>query len=130
MNATVLTFDRLQPGMLVGHRHDRIEPTALTMWRTIYGGSGDLAVPAGFAAVLVMRAYLAIVSPRPPGNIHRALDVRAHHPLAVDLPLQSAVACTDKQIRNGRRYVQFTVTIHAPEGQLCVDGDIDMIWAA
>jgi len=130
VNTAVFTFDRLQPGELVGCRSERIERRALTIWNTIYGGNDGPQVPAGFAAVLVMRAYLAIVSPRPPGNIHRALTVRAHRPLPYDEPLLSAVTCTAKQLRNGRRYVQFTVTCRAQDGNLCVDGDIDMIWAA
>ena len=123
------TFDRLVPGMLVGERADRIDRQSLDLWQDIYGQRATDPLPADFASVLVMRAYLTIVSPRPPGNIHRLLTVRMHEPLRAEVPLAVAVTCAGKRARDSRLDVQFHVAVRTA-GRLAVEGEIDMRWAA
>lgn len=64
--------------MIIGRHEDCINASAMASWRAIDGGADtdgpDARVPSGFATVLFVRAYLRVVSPRPPGNIHRLLS--------------------------------------------------------
>lgn len=127
-------FERLQPGQVIGVHDDCIDAPALARWHAIYGtgpaGATDASAPSGFAAVLVMRAYLAVVSPRPPGNIHRMLALRLHAPLPRERPLRCEVSCVDKQVRGERLVARFRVACRDADGTPLVDGEIDMLWAA
>ncbi len=129
-------FDRLQPGMLLGSHDDQVDSAALEAWQAIYGGL-DLhdtgqRVPSAFASVLVMRAYLAVVSPRPPGNIHRMLSVRSLAPLPRDRPLRTTVSCIARELKGDRRLVRFRTECHALEDDapLLVVGELELLWAA
>lgn len=130
MSPASFTFDRLQDGALIGRRTDVIDATLLSLWERIYGSVVGTDVPGGMGAVLVMRAYLAIVTPRPPGNIHRALTVRLHAPLARDQALTMEVRCLSKQLRKERRYATFEVIGYDVHGTPALAGQIDMLWAA
>ena len=134
VSAGVFSFDHLKAGMILGRHEDRIDEPALANWRAIYGGSGaddpDARVPSGFAAVLIMRAYLSIVSPRPPGNIHRLLALRTHAPLPRNQCLQTTVVCVAKEMRGERRYVRFSADCRCNDGALVVVGALELLWAA
>ncbi len=124
----VWVFDRLHAGMTLGWHDDAIDAAALAAWQAIYGGPGPQdpgqPVPSGFAPVLVMRAYLAVVSPRPPGNIHRLLPR--------ELPLRSTVRCVAREWRGPRRSLRFQVDCHRldADARLLLTGELDLLWAA
>ncbi len=123
------TFERLQAGSTIGRCTDSIGPRDLATWRDIYGASEGPTVPRGLATVLVMRAYLCIVTPRPPGNIHRALAVRLASGLQEGELLTMTVSCADKQLYKHRRNVVFEVVGRDAADRLRLEGRIDMVWA-
>ena len=68
----VITFDDFRPGANMGHATDVVDEHILDLWKQLYPwdtvAAGEL--PPGLATVLLMRAYMRILTPRPPGNIH------------------------------------------------------------
>lgn len=129
-------FERLQPGLRIGHHDDRIDAAMLADWQALYGGPDPDApgamVPGGLATVLVMRAYLAAVSPRPPGNIHRLLSVRRAAPLPRGVWLRTTVHCIERELKGDRRLVRFGTACHARAdgAPLLVAGELELLWAA
>lgn len=129
-------FERLQAGLRIGHHDDRIDPGMLADWQALYGGRDPDApgapAPAGLATVLVMRAYLAVVNPRPPGNIHRLLSVRRVAPLPRGVALRTTVHCIGRELKGDRRLVRFGTACHAlaDGAPLLVAGELELLWAA
>ena len=132
----VWLFDAFEPGRVIGHHEDRIDTAAAAAWQAIYGGALPGAegrpLPSGLATVLVMRAYLAVVSPRPPGNIHRLLTVRRLAPLRLDEALRTTVRCVGRSRQGDRRVLRFQADCQSlePGAPMLVSGELELLWAA
>lgn len=124
------TWDALQPGYEFGETHFRIDAHRVGRWAEIYGGAEAGRVPPGLLVVEMMKAYLDLVHPRPPGNIHAGQRL---HCLDMDVPADTAftasVRCREKTQRKGRGWVTFDVTLRARERDV-LHGEIVTIWAA
>lgn len=124
------TYDALRPGHEFGETHFRIDAGRVARWAEIYGGTEGDAVPPGLLVVEMMKAYLDLVHPRPPGNIHAGQRLRC---LDMDVPadaaLTASVRCLDKTLRKGRGWVTFDVVLRSRERDV-LQGEIVTIWAA
>lgn len=126
------TYERFTPGALLGHWEEPLSPSLMSAWERLFGDQPQDAPArqAGLAVALMMRAYLNVVTPRPPGNIHarQVLDVRGL-PQSGEL-VRSSIRCVDKEIRRDRRYLQLEVSGTGADGRALYTGQMNLIWAA
>lgn len=78
----------------------------------------------------MMRAYLRVVAPRPPGNIHARQRLVLHGLPRLDERVRSCVYCLDKEIRRERRYLQLEVSGRGAGQRPLYTGQMQLIWAA
>lgn len=129
---SVLTFDRLVPGKSFGALTEVVDGQLLGQWQGLYPGllNGNGVVPAGIATVLMMRAFLKMVVPRPPGNIHAGQQFTLVTPVETGEAVQTELSCISKTLRGERRFVEFSVRATGREQRLLFTGILNLIWAA
>lgn len=140
MNTTIapespILFEHFVPGALMGEFTDVYDARQAERWQAIFGdeasaGANNAAEGASMAVVAMMRAYLNVVTPRPPGNVHAKQKLLMH---AVPRPgeqLRVAVRCISKEWRRERRYVELQATGIGEGGRPLFDGRLNLIWAA
>lgn len=135
MNATPILFEDFQPGALMGERVELYRPKQAERWQAIFGnqpedGANGAAQSVSMAVVSMMRAYLHVITPRPPGNVHTRQQLRMHNLPECGEAIRVTVHCAHKQMRHERRYVDLNVEGTGHEGRALFDGVISLIWAA
>lgn len=124
----VITFDRFAPGAVMGEAVEVFDAALGARWRRLFGESA--AEGAGVAVVMMMRAYLGIVAPRPPGNVHaRQQLLLAALPRAGEA-IRTVVTCESTELRRERRFVTLRATGTGEGGRAVYDGRLTLIWAA
>ena len=93
-------------------------------------GESDAAQGAGIAVVMMMRAYLAVVASRPPGNIHARQGFTLAAPPQPGERIRSVVTCVGKEMKRGRRHVEFRTEGTGAGGRPIYTGRMALIWAA
>jgi hypothetical protein len=78
----------------------------------------------------MMRAYLDVVVPRPPGNVHAKQKLRMRGVPLQGESMRVTVVCAGKEMRRERRYVELQVSGAGEGGRKLFDGLITLIWAA
>ncbi|HEY9273215.1 hypothetical protein [Achromobacter sp.] len=130
--STLYTYDSFTPGTMLGDWEEPLDARLLALWERLFGSHAQDAPArqAGLAVALMMRAYLNVVTPRPPGNIHarQALSV-------LGLPqagerIRSTVRCIGKEMRGERRYLQLEVAGEGAARRPLYTGRMNLIWAA
>jgi len=130
-----ITFDDFVPGALLGERTELVSDALAGPWQRIFGtrpedGAAGGAEAASLAVVLMMRAYLAVVAPRPPGNVHARQAFSLQAPPRRGEAVRSVVTCLDKELRRGRRYVELQVQGSGDGGRPLYSARLSLIWAA
>lgn len=124
------TYNDFQPGYEFGATHFRIAAERIRSWAEIYGGEDQPHVPPGLLIVEMMKAYLDLVHPRPPGNIHAAQRLHCiDMAVPADAVFTASVCCHEKAQRKGRGWVTFDVTLRTGKRDV-LRGEIVTIWAA
>lgn len=131
MNRPILWED-FQPGSGLGEITEVFEPSLTRAWEGIFGEgeSGTPAEGAGIAVAMMMRGYLGVVTPRPPGNVHARQRFSLE---ALPMPgeaIRTAVTCVAKEIRRDRRYVDLDVCGTGSGSRAIYRGVLTLIWAA
>lgn len=132
MNQAPILFDDFEVGSEMGTSTEVLSEDQLTQWATLYpwdAAHGD-AAPSGIATVLMMRAYLAVVSPRPPGNLHVRQQMNLHAPIAKTGAVSTTISCKSKELKAGRRKLELWAEGRSAEGHALYDGTITLYWAA
>lgn len=132
MSTPLLTFERFEPGTALGAHTESIGERMLAHWRTLYPWDvpeGD-ALPAGLATVLLMRAYMKVLSPRPPGNVHARQTLSLSAALRLGNPVTTTFTCAGKALRRERRYVEVDARATGDDGRPLFAGCMTLIWAA
>jgi len=132
MTAELLTFDRFVPGRVMVGSPEGIDDAVLAHWRRLYPWDqwAPDELPVGMATVLMMRAYMRTLSPRPPGNVHQRQRLRLLGPLRADEALVTEFECTGKLIKRERRYLELAVRGRTERARPVFEGVMSMIWAA
>ncbi len=132
MSAPLLTYDRFEPGRVLRSTAERVDDALLAHWRALYPHDqwAPGTLPLGLATVLLMRAYMRTLSPRPPGNMHARQQLRLHGAIGADDDVVTEFECVGKEIRRERRYVDVAVRGTTTAGRLVFDGRMSLIWAA
>jgi len=132
MSKGTIYFDDFVPGRILGRLSESISDRQLLDWDELFGGSpstGD-SLPMGLSTVLMMRAYLQIVSPRPPGNLHTRQRLHLHSPVRIGEFVETTIVCTGKEMRGTRRLVELSATGKGDQSRPIYDGIITLYWAA
>lgn len=135
MKVDPILFDDFQPGVPMGEYEEVYDGQQVGRWQTIFGSSAQedanaASEAASMAVVAMMRAFLHVVTPRPPGNVHARQQLQMHALPRLGETMRIAVACAGKEIRRERRYVDLGVRATGDGGRALFDGRISLIWAA
>lgn len=126
-----ILFDDFRPGAVMGESVQTLSPALAERWRRIFGDdAGDGAEAAGLLVVSMMRAYLAVVAPRPPGNVHARQRLRLQELPRSGEAVRHVVRCLGKELRRERRYVDLELVGTGAEGRTLYTGTMSLIWAA
>ena len=131
--AALLTFDSFEPDALLGSFSDLADDRTVRLWGRLYPWDAavtDQPLPAGLATVLSMRAYMHIVSPRPPGNIHAGMSIDLIAPVMLNAPVSTEISCLGKELRRGHRFVKLISRSSDQGGRPLFAARMSMIWAA
>lgn len=112
----MFTFDRFEVGASYGEHILFVSEQEVETWHRLFGGERSTYMPVGMTSVIAMRAYLALISPRPPGNIHGGSSFVLQRRIRVGDSVVTRVGCSSKAIRRGRRVVEIAVRGTSSEG--------------
>ncbi len=129
---TTLAFDDLKVGSHLGSYTEAIDGHLLEQWRALY--PWDLSTkdeaPCSVAMALIMRAYMQVVTPRPPGNIHAEQLLEMLSPLKLGRHVTTRLSCVEKYLRHDRRFIEFAAEITDEEShEPLVRARLKLIWA-
>lgn len=133
--SAVITFDDFEPGKVLAEGSETFGPELSDRWRRIFGnrpadGAGGGAEGASIALVMMMRAYLRHVVPRPPGNVHARQRFTLEGTPRPGEDVRSVVTCVHKEMKRGRRYVELEASGTGQAGRPIYVGRLTLIWAA
>ncbi len=126
------TYDTFVPGTDLGSFTETIDAAALQRWATLYPWDvpPDGQAPIGMLTVLMMRAYMNVLTRRPPGGIHASQLQQVLRAPRANETVTTAIHCAGKEIRRERRYIDLQFKMTDASGQLLAQGRMDSIWAA
>ena len=129
-----ILFDDFQPGAVMGQHVDVLDDSLHQAWRDIFGlPPGAQPHPGALPSLALawaMRAYLSVVTPRPPGNVHARQQFQMHALPEVGETIATTVTCVRKEIRRERRYVDIQVAATGRAQRPLFSGEMSLIWAA
>jgi hypothetical protein len=130
-----ITFDDFRPGAVMGEKVEVFDPALAQRWRRIFGdrpgdGAGAGAEGASMAVVMMMRAYLGIVTPRPPGNVHARQRFSLEGTPREGEAIRTVVTCVSRELKRDRRYVELQARGTGEGGRAIYGGRMTLIWAA
>lgn len=135
---SAILFEDLVPGQEMGQYTLKYDEKFVHGWQHIAGSSPETQIPArqsraqaaSVSLMLMMRAFLIVVRPRPPGNIHARQSLSFCGLPAVGDELSVSVTCLAKKMHKGRRYVEFAVQAVNQRQEPTFQGMLTLIWAA
>lgn len=135
MSAAPILYEDFRPGTMLGERVEVYDSRQAQRWQAIFGdspqdGADGAAQGVSMAVVNMMRAYLNVVAPRPPGNVHARQQLRIRNVPRCGEAIRVTVHCAHKEMRRERRYVDLRVQGVGDGGRTLFDGVIGLIWAA
>lgn len=130
-NTDLITFERFTPGSDMGEASVAVDQALVDSLQKVYGFAWKPAepLPMALCTVLMMRAYLQVVTPRPPGNVHGRQWLQAHAPLRVGDTVRTRVRCLSRELKSGRRWVQLEA-LGSVAQQPAYTGRLTLLWAA
>jgi hypothetical protein len=130
--SAVILWDDFQPGATLGEITQVYDASLSSAWQGIFGkeGAGKPAEGAGIAVAMMMRGYLGVVTPRPPGNVHTRQRFTLEAMPSHGDPIRTVVTCLGKERKRDRRYVEFDVRGTGIGGRAIYNAVLTLIWAA
>ena len=128
----VVLWEHFEPGKALGAITQTVEPSFANAWQAIFGSedAGGSAEAAGIAVAMMMRGYLGVVTPRPPGNVHARQRFTLEALPEPGEPIRTTVTCLSKELKRERRYVDLEVRGTGMAGRPIYAGILTLIWAA
>lgn len=131
----IVTYDTFEPGKTMGEAVLLLDDSHARSWQKIFGdtassGANDAAEAAGLLVAMMMRAYLAVVTPRPPGNVHARQRFSLHALPRRGEAVRTVIRCDGKEIKRERRYVELLAQGTGDDGRVLYEGRLSLIWAA
>lgn len=132
MTSDPIVFDDFVPGAPMGERVEVYDAEQARRWQSIFGQAegSSAAEGASMAVISMMRGYLNLVTPRPPGNVHARQRLQMHGIPRAGESIRIAVRCTGKELRRERKYVELAVQGSGAQGRALFAAQLSLIWAA
>jgi acyl dehydratase len=128
----MITFADLQPGAALGECSFTVGEETVAQWTALF--PGDRAslplMPPAMIVMVVMRAYMALIKDRPPGNIHAGQKFSISRLPVLNETVTTKLSCMRKELKKDRRWVTFATDTTDAAGELLFRGEITTIWAA
>lgn len=134
-----ILFEDLVPGRDLGTYALTYDETFAQGWQRMIAqkdgppaasAGGRRAQAASVSLMLMMRAFLTVVSPRPPGNIHARQSLSFCGLPSIGDHIAVTVNCLSKSLHKERRYVEFGVKAVNQGQESVFTGVLTLIWAA
>ena len=126
----MITFDSFTPGEVMGSSAEVLDAAKLRAWSALFPEDDlDGVMPHGMVAAIAMRAYAAVVQPRPPGNIHAVQRFDLFRLPRAGERLVTTVTCIGKEVRKDRLRVTLLMDTGGEEGP-AFRGRMTVLWAA
>lgn len=131
----LITFEDFNPGAVMGESVEVFDEKLAQSWQKIFGdqsvdGANGAAEGASLAVVMMMRAYLNVVAPRPPGNVHARQRFSLESTPRQGEAIRTVIACVEKEFKRERRYVELQAWGIGEGGRSIFTGRMTLIWAA
>ena len=78
----------------------------------------------------MMRGFLTVVAPRPPGNVHARQQLKLAALPREGEVIRTTITCVNKELRRERRYVELQALGTGDGGRPIYDGRLTLIRAA
>lgn len=126
-----ITFDDFEPGTRLGEHLEAYDASMAQAWQRIFGQDqvDDGAEAASVAMVLSMRAFLGVVTPRPPGNVHAREQFTLVNLPRLGEQVRNVISCVAKEVKRERFYVDLDVIGTGDGGRALYSGRMSLIWA-
>jgi hypothetical protein len=127
-----ITFDQLEVGKEFGSIVQSVDQEMMRRWSSLYPDepvSAKGKLPPSIVQAIAMRAYLNLVVPRPPGNIHVAQSMKLNGAAYLNEPISVHVRCEGKEIRKERKLVRLAVSGRRADDKRLFDSTMTLIWA-
>jgi hypothetical protein len=126
-----MRFDTLQPGATLGDAGFEFTEAALSEWTALFPADSACrpVMPPAMIAMVVMRAYMALMHDRPPGNVHAGQKFEIARLPSLNETMTTGLRCLSKDLRNGRRWVTFGTLTRDRAGLPLFSGEMTMLWA-
>ncbi|AMG90651.1 hypothetical protein [Bordetella bronchiseptica] len=126
------TYETFTPGTVLGEWAEPLDARLVATWERLFGAEArdQPARQVGLTVALMIRAYLNVVTPRPPGNIHAQQILSIDGLPGVGETVRSRIRCLGKEIRRERRYLQLEVSGVGERERNLYTGRMNLIWAA
>lgn len=130
-----MIYDELQAGSHLGQMELDLDLQTVTNWRSLFppGVTNENAsqIPAGFIAVIAMRAYTHICPVRPPGNIHGEQSYEIFSLPEIGSRVITELICKDKAIKRERRWITFETRTYTALGKAPLfNGVMKIAWSS
>lgn len=126
-------FDTFTQGETIGAADVVLDAAMADAWAIVSGRPAPAPgtpCPAGLLVAAMMRGYTRVCDNRPPGNVHAGQQLTfGPRPLIGD-KLTLVLACATKELRNGRRWLGFDVTMTGRGDVAHLAGRMRLLWAA
>lgn len=128
----MITFDDFVPGNSFGSAAVHLDEALFARWLALFPADAERRpnMPEGMTAVLVMNAYMELIAPRPPGNVHASQNFRLTRLPRIGDVVRTEVTCDFKEERKGRRWIGLETMSRDETGDTLFTGQMRMIWAA
>ncbi len=131
MKTNPILFDDFVVGGELGTHQADYDDKIAAAWCAIFGTSQpEGAQGAGVAVALMMRSYLAVAAPRPPGNVHTRQRLALQALPQPGETVRMRVWCAGKEIKRESRYVEIGVQAAGDQQRPLFGGRLTLIWAA
>ncbi len=126
-----LTFESFQPGHVFGALTYTLDKPVFEAWTALYPHDpATETMPHGMTAPVFMRAYAALVQPRPPGNVHGAQRFEVSRLPRLGETLTTTIACASKELKGSRRWVTLEGVTTGEGGAPAFRSRMTILWAA
>lgn len=128
----MLTFATAEIGREIGREELVLSPGLVEPWCRLFPEDGETGetMPTGMVAIVAMRAYTQVVTPRPPGNVHGEQRFDITRLPKVGETLVTVVSCVSKTLKKEHRWIEFATDTLDLEGRPLFAGRQTILWAA
>lgn len=128
----MFTFEKFIPGQSVGTDSLVIDRALFDDWVALFPDDAEIwpLMPPGMAAPVVLRSYMKLTAPRPPGNVHAGQRFEMHRLPRIGDTAVTELVCLEKRLRKGRRWLTLATTTRDADGGDLFTGRMTLIWAA